>query len=120
MSDSELVDKLDRILDRLEQGSKPSKEDVLETIALLTREAPEDKVLLLQSEYIVKEYWHIDRKRIKENFDFVLNYFNILSNRKFNLEFRKTTPKKIEGRLAKVKFKSKYKDRILLLLGGDE
>jgi|SaaInlStandDraft_1057018.scaffolds.fasta_scaffold18533_2 hypothetical protein len=116
----DITAKLDRILDRIETGSRPTKEDVLKVIGLLTKECPEDKVLLLQTEYIINNYWHIDRKRIKENLHFVLNYFNIIRDKSITLEFRKTRAIKVEGYIAKELFEPKNKDKILSLLGEHE
>jgi hypothetical protein len=117
----EILKKIDRVLDRIDVGNnKTTKEDVLIIIDLLRKECPEDKVLLLQTEYIVNGYWHIDRKRIKENLDFVLNYFNILKDPKFTIEFRKTYAKKVHNCISKTIFKPKNKNYILELLSGVE
>lgn len=120
MSD-EIIDKLDRLLDRLDIGNnKPSKDDVLKAISILSKECPEDKVLLLQTEYIVNGYWHIDRLRIKDNLNFVLNYFNVLKDKKFGIEFRKTKTIKVQGSLVKKIYKPKSINKVISLLGYEE
>lgn len=118
MTESNIIDKLDRVLDRLENNTKPSKNDVIEIIEILNRECPEDKILLLQTQYLVQNYWFSDKKRIKENLYFVLNYFNILKTKEFGIEYRKTYSEKVEGQLIKSKFVSKNKHYILSLLEG--
>lgn len=116
----EIINRIDRLLDRIDKGNKkPTKDDVISIINLLSCECKEDKILLLQTKYIVNSNWHIDRKRIKENLEFVLNYFNILDDKNISLEYRKTKAVKIDGYLCKKLYYPKCKNEILKLLKGD-
>lgn len=116
----DITDKLDRLLDRIEGESRPSKDDVSKILELLSNECPEDKVVVLQAQYMVDNYWHVDRKRIKDNLRFLLNYFNIIRDRRMSIDCRKTLAIKVEGAIAKTLFRSKNSKEILRLLGESE